>query len=216
MEIAPVPLGILSAYLSVIANLFLVADAFTCIISHSQAWSYRVICLPSCLLGLPGGSDGKEYACNTGDLGSIPGLGRYPGEGMAAHSSILAWKIHGWGTWQAMWPWGHKELDTTERLPLAYWANQTFTMAQTTRKQLHTKTWVPLMKILWSYFSNAELAPVGDNGFWFPIAYGGTGAQCIISTFKYIGCLSECCVVAEPWGPSAPSRSLLGTPFRSL
>ena len=29
----------------------------------------------------PGGSDGKESACNAGDLGSIPGLGRSPGEG---------------------------------------------------------------------------------------------------------------------------------------
>ena len=32
-------------------------------------------------LGLPGGSDGKESACNVGDPGSIPGLGRSPGEG---------------------------------------------------------------------------------------------------------------------------------------
>ena len=32
-------------------------------------------------LGFPGGSDGKEPACNVGDLGSIPGLGRSPGEG---------------------------------------------------------------------------------------------------------------------------------------
>ena len=32
-------------------------------------------------LGFPGGSDGTESACNTGDLGSIPGLGRHPGEG---------------------------------------------------------------------------------------------------------------------------------------
>ena len=30
---------------------------------------------------MPGGSDGKESACNEGDLGSIPGLGRFPGEG---------------------------------------------------------------------------------------------------------------------------------------
>ena len=29
----------------------------------------------------PGGSDGKESACNVGDPGSIPGLGRLPGEG---------------------------------------------------------------------------------------------------------------------------------------
>ena len=31
--------------------------------------------------GFPGGSAGKESACNAGDLGSIPGLGRSPGEG---------------------------------------------------------------------------------------------------------------------------------------
>ena len=30
---------------------------------------------------IPGGSDSKESACNVGDLGSIPGLGRSPGEG---------------------------------------------------------------------------------------------------------------------------------------
>ena len=32
-------------------------------------------------LGFPGGSDGKESACSAGDAGSIPGLGRFPGEG---------------------------------------------------------------------------------------------------------------------------------------
>ena len=31
--------------------------------------------------GFSGGSDGKEAACNAGDLGLIPGLGRSPGEG---------------------------------------------------------------------------------------------------------------------------------------
>ena len=40
----------------------------------------------------PGGSDGKESACNAGDPGLIPGLGRSPGEGMATHSSTLAWR----------------------------------------------------------------------------------------------------------------------------
>ena len=33
------------------------------------------------MLGFPGGSDGKESACNAEDLGLIPGLGRSPGEG---------------------------------------------------------------------------------------------------------------------------------------
>ena len=32
-------------------------------------------------MGFPCGSAGKESACNVGDLGSIPGLGRSPGEG---------------------------------------------------------------------------------------------------------------------------------------
>ena len=32
-------------------------------------------------MGFPGGSDGKASACNAGDLGLIPGLGRSPGEG---------------------------------------------------------------------------------------------------------------------------------------
>ena len=31
--------------------------------------------------GFPDGSDAKESSCNAGDLGSIPGLGRFPGEG---------------------------------------------------------------------------------------------------------------------------------------
>jgi len=32
-------------------------------------------------MGFPGGSDYKESTCSAGDLGSIPGLGRSPGEG---------------------------------------------------------------------------------------------------------------------------------------
>ena len=32
-------------------------------------------------MGFPGGSNGKVSACNVGDLGSIPGLGRAPEEG---------------------------------------------------------------------------------------------------------------------------------------
>ena len=37
----------------------------------------------------PGGSDGKESACNAGDLGLIPGLGRSLGEG----NGYLPWRI---------------------------------------------------------------------------------------------------------------------------
>ena len=41
----------------------------------------------------PGGSDGKASACNAGDPGSIPGLGRSPGEGNSNPFSTLAWRI---------------------------------------------------------------------------------------------------------------------------
>ena len=42
--------------------------------------NYRTIALISRASGFPGGSDGKAAACNVGDLGLIPGLGRTPGE----------------------------------------------------------------------------------------------------------------------------------------
>ena len=44
-------------------------------------------------LGFPAGSDGKESACNAGDLGSILESGRSPGEGNDNPLSILAWRI---------------------------------------------------------------------------------------------------------------------------
>ena len=71
-------------------------------------------------VGFPGGSEVKASACNAGDLGSIPGLGRSPGE-MATHSSILAWRIpwtaepHGQQSLVGYSPRGRKELDTTEQ-----------------------------------------------------------------------------------------------------
>ena len=43
--------------------------------------------------GFPGGSDGKESACNAGDLGLIPGQEVPLEKGMATHSNSLAWRI---------------------------------------------------------------------------------------------------------------------------
>ena len=39
------------------------------------------------------GTKGKESACSAGYLGSIPGLGRYPGEGNGNPLCTLAWRI---------------------------------------------------------------------------------------------------------------------------
>ena len=52
--------------------------------------SLKLCCLLPCL-GFPAGSEVKASACNAGDLGSIPGLGRSPGEGNSnlLHYSVL-------------------------------------------------------------------------------------------------------------------------------
>ena len=42
---------------------------------------------------LPGGSDGKESACNAGNVGSIPQSGNPLEKGMTTHCNILAWRI---------------------------------------------------------------------------------------------------------------------------
>ena len=59
---------------------------------QSQTANEVLSCSQS-IIGFPGGSEVKASACNAGDLGSIPGLGRVPGEGNATHSSTLAWRI---------------------------------------------------------------------------------------------------------------------------
>ena len=66
-------------------------------------------------LGFSCGSDGKESIYNVGDLGSIPGLGRSPGEG---HGDPLQYSclenLHGQRSLAGYSPWGHKESDMTE------------------------------------------------------------------------------------------------------
>ena len=70
--------------------------------------------------GFPGGSDGKESACNVGNLGAVPGLGRSPGGG---HGNPFQYSFlenpHGQRSLAGYSPWGHKELDKTEQLSTA-------------------------------------------------------------------------------------------------
>ena len=65
-------------------------------------------------MAFPHSSVGKESACNTGDLGSIPGLGKCPGEGNGylVQYACLENPMDR-GAWQA---WGPKELDTNQQL----------------------------------------------------------------------------------------------------
>ena len=74
--------------------------------------------LPSYVhFGLPWWLSGKESACNAGDLGLIPGLGRSLGRG---HDSPLQFSclenLHGQRSLVGYSPWGRKESDTTEWL----------------------------------------------------------------------------------------------------
>ena len=65
--------------------------------------------------GFPCGSAGKESACNAGDLGLIPGLGRSPGGG---HGNPLQYAClenpHGQRRLAGYNPWGHTESNATK------------------------------------------------------------------------------------------------------
>ena len=86
-------------------------------------------------MGYPGGSDGKESACNARDLGSIPGLERSPigGLGNPLQYSCLE-NPHGQRSLADYSSRGHKELDTTERLSTAQ-----HTCIISTAGKLHTQ-----------------------------------------------------------------------------
>ena len=63
------------------------------------------------LWGFPGSSAGKDSACNEGDLDSILGLGRSPGEGVEWLPTPVFWS----GEFHALYsPWSRKQSDTTE------------------------------------------------------------------------------------------------------
>ena len=82
----------------------------------TPAWIIASFLLLSCSY-TPSTPVSKESACNAGDLGSIPGLGRSPG---GVHGNPLQYSClenpHGQRSWQAAVQWGRKELDTTEVL----------------------------------------------------------------------------------------------------
>ena len=72
-------------------------------------------------MGFSGGSDGKESACNVGDLGSIPGLGRSPGEGHGHPLQVfLPGESHGQMSLVGYSSQGCKESDVTEQLTLSF------------------------------------------------------------------------------------------------
>ena len=70
--------------------------------------------------GFPGSSDSKEFTCNTGDLGSMPGLGRSPGGGDGNPLQYFCLENpHGQRSLVGYSPEGLQELDMTEVTYLA-------------------------------------------------------------------------------------------------
>ena len=74
-------------------------------------------------VGFLGDSDDKESACSSADPGSVPGLGRSPGEGNGTYSGILNWRI----SWTEE-PVGLQSMGS-QRVR-HNWATNTFYMAQ--------------------------------------------------------------------------------------
>ena len=76
----------------------------------------------------------KNPPANAGDLGSIPGLGRSPGEG---HGNPLQYSClenpHGQRNLVGYSPWGHKESDMTEQLSIHTQTAEVYSNASTVR-----------------------------------------------------------------------------------
>ena len=115
-------------------------------VSRQDYWSG--VSLPSprldySLYWLPGSSVTKEFTCNAGNLGLIPGLGRSPGGG---HGNPLQYSClenpQGQRSLVDCCPWGGKESDMTEQQSIAQKAQHSlFWVNIQVRGQQHTETW---------------------------------------------------------------------------
>ena len=110
-------------------------------------------------MGFPG-SDSRESACNAGDVGSILGPGRSPGEGNGypLQYSCLENSIDG-GAWQAT-VHGVTKLDMTERLTLSLSIRNWVMITSWTNfsKAMHKILWWNTDKIYETYPSEVNLS----------------------------------------------------------
>ena len=96
-------------------------------------------------MGFSGGSDGIESTCGTGDLDSIPGLGRSPGRGLgnSLQYSYLE-NLRGQRCLVGYSPWDHKESNTMEQLNTAGWSPVGLPMGL-----LSLPSCVPVAELFW-------------------------------------------------------------------
>ena len=108
-----------------------------------KTWSFKAFILSPLwgIRGFPGGSDGKESACNAGDPGSIPGSGR---RNWQLTPVFLPGESHGQRRLVGYSPWGHRESDTTEWVThMRHKVHQTYTQRASTRRTEDRKEQIP-------------------------------------------------------------------------
>ena len=118
--------------------------------------------LHSSTMVFPGGSGGRESACNAGDLGWILRWGRSPGEGKGyplQHSCLENSMDR--GSWQAT-VHGVAELDTTEQLSLTHLPQKKDRIAYFAILAEHTKYTGELKPIFRSYISSVLFSSVAQ------------------------------------------------------
>ena len=140
----------------------------------------------------PGGSDGKTSVYNAGDPGSIPGLGRAPGEGNGnpLQCSCLENPMDG-GAWQAT-VHGVAESDTTERLHFHF----------------HTKIGMVQRRLAWPLHKyDMQICEIVHIFWCFPHSSVSKESTCKAGAAKL---LQPCLTLCDPMDCSPPGSSVHG------
>ena len=150
--------------------------------------SLKCICNPICFLGFPSSSDGKASACKSGDLGLIPGREDPLEEGMATHSSTLAWKI----------PWMDKEPGRLQSMGSQRvrhdWATSLDLLFMTHRSACYIvlPTWISSFVGIQVYELIFKLHLINHGGRWTFIASHQTRSQpCVLLSLSVDKLLSS-------------------------
>ena len=111
--------------------------------------------------GFPASSAGKESSCNSGDLGSVPGLGRSPGRehGNPLQNSCLE-NPHGQRRLAGYSPWGSKESHTAKRVHThthTHFGHASFSFGETISGRVNLKA-VPSSSCLEKFSSHPKPA----------------------------------------------------------
>ena len=128
-------------------------------------------------MDFPGDSDGKASVCNAGDPGSIPRLGRSPGEGNGSplqHSCLE--KSHGRWSLVGYLPQGRKESDTPEGLHVHFHFPTIATFKYVKQTQyifkFHHHFLIPnkmllLVRAIWCCLLDEQITSISEQSYYF-------------------------------------------------